>query len=758
MLKKLTLKKFGKFNHKTLDFNPVTIVSGLNEAGKTTVFDALFDALCSPPGNIREGKELKRRYGEDRQMDVEFEGEKIHFEVSEFMNLYALRAGDINIELDDRSAWMEKVKSHLFSGGIDPNLIRANLEKRASTKGSMTHNRELNRLKSERDQAEKQLSILKEKRDLILGDEKQVASLKQHIQKMEQIYREKEMELEKLKQQLDLEEKIRSRKKMDGYLEFLDQGVKFEREIKSLSVFQNDQTEELDRLQKGIIELNSDYRLIGSSIKNSQDSVEKMEREKRELVKKKEKTRVLSELATSMNEKIKSFLANLPTTSRTSWNKPLLSLGIIALIIGIILAALTEGNVFRIILASAGILLLAFLGLMAKKTKVTVDERERQNFFGKLIDEWKNSAFDDDRGQWQTLEGFQEILLSKRTAYSDLEAKIIKVDEELNKALEKLENDQKSHKQLREKLEEFMVREKQWLKARNVANRDEYVGNVIKHRDLMERFKQWQEELSSILGEKNLENPEDLRRLCDRTLREFDEEGIPVEGRPENEIVLLKRAVDEKSREIESTSSELHKYREELKEKGGVIRGSLGELPVLIIKEEARIQKYDREIENNLLEREAAELASDIFSSVAQDSEAALGELSKSLSYEFGEIVGGSRQVNVSHLDTPSISMTDAGGVERPLEDLSSGTRNSFLFAARLALAKRAAVGKSLLILDEPFTSFDKVRLGNALAVLKKFHDESDWQVIFLTKDEFLVDQVKEVFTKEKVKEHRLTL
>ena len=102
--------------------------------------------------------------------------------------------------------------------------------------------------------------------------------------------------------------------------------------------------------------------------------------------------------------------------------------------------------------------------------------------------------------------------------------------------------------------------------------------------------------------------------------------------------------------------------------------------------------------------------------------------------------------------------MTDAGRVERSLEDLFSGTRNSFLFAARLALAKCAAAGKSLLILDEPFTSFDKVRLGNALEVLKKFHDESDRQVIFLTKDEFLVDQVKNVFTEEKVKEHRLTL
>ena len=119
-------------------------------------------------------------------MDVEFVGEKINFDVSEFMNLYALRAGDINIEMTDRSAWMEKVKSNLFSGGIDPNLVKANLEKRASTSGTMAHNRELKVLKSERDQAEKHLSILKDRRDSILEEEKQVARLKKDSQKMEQ--------------------------------------------------------------------------------------------------------------------------------------------------------------------------------------------------------------------------------------------------------------------------------------------------------------------------------------------------------------------------------------------------------------------------------------------------------------------------------------------------------------------------------------------------------------------------------------------
>lgn len=758
MLKSMILNKFGKFTNEVLGFAPITIVSGLNEAGKTTVFDALLDTLCSPSGATKEGKELKRRYGEDRQADVEFVGEKIHFEVSEFRNLYALRAGDIYIEMNDQSVWMEKVKSNLFSGGIDPNLIKTNLDKLASTKGSMAHNKERKRLESERDQAEKQLNILNAKRDSILEDDKQVARLKKDSQKMEQTLREKEQELAELKQQLDFEEKIGKRKKMDGILEFLDEGEKIERAIKSLTKFRDDQTQELDQLQEKITKLKSDQQLMEAVIKTSKEAVENMQNGKRELIKKEEKTRALSELATSMNEKLKAFLSNMPTTSTISWNKTLLIAGIVALIAGLATAALTEGNVVRVVLASTGLLLFAVLVLLAKKPKVTIDKQKREGFFGKLMDEWSISALDDDRAQWQTLEGFQEALLSKRNAYRELKEKIIRVDGELNTELEKLENEKRNLKRIGEKLQNLVGDEKQWLETKGVASRDDYIANTTKNSELIKQRQQWKGKLVVLLRENPLENPQELRRLCDRKLREFDEAAIPGEGKSENEIIKLKKSVDEKSNEMERISKELQKLREDQIEKGGVIRGSLGDIPDQIIQEGARIQKYDGMIENNRVEREAAELTSEIFRDVAQDSEAALAELSKSLSEEVGEIVGSSREATVSYLDTSSISMTDSGGAERPLEDLSSGTRNSFLFAARLVLAKRAAGGKSLLILDEPFTSFDTDRLGNALAVLKKFHDDNDWQVIVLTKDEFLVDQVKKIFPEEKVKEHCLAV
>jgi DNA repair exonuclease SbcCD ATPase subunit len=363
---------------------------------------------------------------------------------------------------------------------------------------------------------------------------------------------------------------------------------------------------------------------------------------------------------------------------------------------------------------------------------------------------------DDDRAQWQTLEEFQETLLSKKNAYGELKEKLNRINNERNIKLDQLENEKEDLIRLKQNLQNFVEDKKKWLETRGVANRDEYLANLTKRRELALRREQRKSTLVAFLREKNLEKTQELRRFCDRTLREFDEEGIPETGKPEHEFVLLKRSVDDKSHEKEDISNKLQELREELREKGGIIRGSLGGIPDQIIQEESQIKKYDEMIENNLLEREAAELAGEIFSSVARDSDAALVELGKSLSQEFEEIIANSGQVTVSQLDTSSILITDAGGTERSLEDLSSGTMNSFLFAARLALAKLATTGKSLLALDEPFTSFDKYRLDNALAMLKKFYDENGWQIIVLTKDEFLVDQVKELFPEEKVKEHRL--
>ena len=102
--------------------------------------------------------------------------------------------------------------------------------------------------------------------------------------------------------------------------------------------------------------------------------------------------------------------------------------------------------------------------------------------------------------------------------------------------------------------------------------------------------------------------------------------------------------------------------------------------------------------------------------------------------------------------------MTDAGGTDRSLDTLSGGTRDSFMLAARLAMALKAREGQGLLILDDPFLSFDPHRRRNAMRMLEKFQDETDWQLIFLLKDPLLLADIKGVFSAEKLIELRLAV
>ena len=94
MIAKLTVTRFGKFASRTFPLGPVTFFSGGNEAGKTALFDALFEALCKPSGAKTHGKRLKSRYGDERRAEVSPADTGFSPDPNEFANLHAIRSGD----------------------------------------------------------------------------------------------------------------------------------------------------------------------------------------------------------------------------------------------------------------------------------------------------------------------------------------------------------------------------------------------------------------------------------------------------------------------------------------------------------------------------------------------------------------------------------------------------------------------------------------------------------------------------------------
>ncbi|MBD3315225.1 MAG: hypothetical protein GF344_05520, partial [Chitinivibrionales bacterium] len=158
----------------------------------------------------------------------------------------------------------------------------------------------------------------------------------------------------------------------------------------------------------------------------------------------------------------------------------------------------------------------------------------------------------------------------------------------------------------------------------------------------------------------------------------------------------------------------------------------------------------------NVLERDAAGLAADIFAEISANSDAAFGELADDFGKRFASVVDDKREVRMSGLDNGAISLSDAGGTIRSLETLSGGTRECFVFAARLALARRAAEDAAVLVLDEPFLTLDDARRRRAVTMLKRFWEDTKWQIVVLTKDHELAQLVADTFKTVGVVENRL--
>ena len=130
MITTLHIDRFGTFVNRDLQFDTITLFVGPNESGKTTIVDALCDVLCKPKANRNAGKRLVRRYGTDRDVSVDFDGEPLVIPEDAFYDLFAIRSGDLTLNVKPGSSWVETLKAELFTAGLDPKRLYAALARR----------------------------------------------------------------------------------------------------------------------------------------------------------------------------------------------------------------------------------------------------------------------------------------------------------------------------------------------------------------------------------------------------------------------------------------------------------------------------------------------------------------------------------------------------------------------------------------------------------------------------------------------------
>ena len=331
------------------------------------------------------------------------------------------------------------------------------------------------------------------------------------------------------------------------------------------------------------------------------------------------------------------------------------------------------------------------------------------------------------------------------------------VREETDRAVERLRVQRERHDRSERELRDFLARHgsespEQLLMQLGGARADE-----ARRRDA-------EAELLAVARERGLNDLDALAGALREQLRDRPH-GQPVSPAPAGDCDLPadEEALRARAAALRERLDELDERVGRDREKVAALSAGAGEMAELT----TRIAAAGRRAAALELDRRAAGIAASLFARIADESTAALDELSADIGARYaavsGTAVSGSASSHSSPVSLAALEeeplVVDASGVARPADQLSNGTRDAYRLAARLALAERAHLvrgegGPGLLILDEPFQAMDATRMGRALRLIARFQERTGWQLVVMTADERVALAVSSLFAGAQV--HRL--
>lgn len=752
MIKVLRLKDYGKFRDEKLHFEAFTVITGPNEAGKTTVFDAIFDAVCAD--HRHEGrlawKVLAGRYGPLRKADIEWEEgfSPVTLNDDQFLEIFSVRAGDTSVNVTGNNSWQSTAEARLLNSGLNPAQFAAAMQKKADTsgKGSIkARARELNKLIKE---LEPELAELKAKKNTIFEGEAEQARLEEALKKKQEELDTRHADLKALREQAE-------QLSMSCRLAAAEAGLKALRELKEVRA-------EMARLVKFAMNETSAYKALAHEAAGHEKNVSAAEAalgEKKAaalsvkqaldaLVARQPVLAKQRDTAEALSSRIAAYLAEPPKVeSRVV--KPMryaLWAGALALAGFVAYSGRNNGAY-----AAAGVIVIAgaFVGwkLSIKERLVPHTDAENKALLDGLAAEWAvaseeplaAASVDDARA-----------FLAKAGADAAAQIDSIKPRADEYAGLEgAMKAAERTFGELKDKSAAAAKRAADWLKERGCATEEEYHQGLADHArftaragDILERVRIFKERYKCAEDD----------QIRDRLLMEkeaLDHKGVDAGKADEPELERMKAREQEMLEEMRAVEGAASEVKSGIEKAKAVAGAKLEGLPERINRAETRISVAKEELAELDLQGQAYMLASEVFNKLAEKSTAAFEELGKEVTALLRGVLPGASTEFVS-FDAAEAEMTDAGGHLRPARYLSSGTKDLFMLAARLVMARKArqaddgTLFPALLVLDDPFYTLDHGRTASALKLLAQFQNKTGWQMVVLTKDFTLADTARE--------------
>ena len=702
----LKLNNFGKFKNKSFEIsNGITLFYGENESGKTTIFDSLMILFSESKRVSVFFKQMKSRYGND--IDIDFEPkipEHLKMHPQSYNNLYAIRQSEIIFEMSDSKKdskdWESEIKKKLFSSDIDIGKMVSEIKAEYSSKAQNSILYKINILENEKIEINKILNNLYDKINNSTNKKDNLKEFKENIFLHENILKEKIEEREKLYSLIKSKKEAETKNIKLNLLKQINDFNKADEFLSKNIIYKDDYSKEINGRTKKIEDIKMNITFLKG----------KIEALKKSFVEEKNKTDY-----DSVKKRIENGINKIEYLTKKNNKAPKIIFFIAVVFISSFLALYFKNPLFLTIIIPA----IPFMFI-------------KENKNSKIIKDILESLPELDIKETDIF--IFKDLLNKELAKIEIimtnndNEEIENYNADLEKSLKELENENNLLNQIFEKLK--------------VKDKEEYY-NIKNNYDLL--LKQNEENYKKLMIEVKklgLKNIETLEIDCIRILKELDEKGVNPNDYNEMEIKKIENNLKDLESEINILKEEINKIKNNISYIEGELNNSEN-IHADIINFESKLSQIKENIINLNKRRKALKLLEEMLFSINKKNDDIFQSLSKEARILYNHITGKNLSddgIIMSGFDKDKIMVADKQNKIRNVELLSSATRDAVYIAMRLSILTKIHQAGRLILLDDPFITFDNNRTKEALSFIKEYSKNYNIPVVIFTKDTFTRD------------------
>lgn len=706
----LKLNKFGKFKNQSFKIsNGITLFYGENESGKTTIFDSLMILFSESKRVSVFFKKMKSRYGND--IDIDFEPkipEHLKMHPQSYNNLYAIRQSEIIFEMSDSKKdskdWESEIKKKLFSSDIDIGKMVSEIKAEYSSKAQNSILYKINILENEKIEIDKILNNLYDKINNSTNKKDNLKEFKENIFLHENILKEKIEEREKLYSLIKSKKEAETKNIKLNLLKQINDFNKADEFLSKNIIYKDDYSKEINGRTKKIEDIKMNITFLKG----------KIEALKKSFVEEKNKTDY-----DSVKKRIENGINKIEDLTKKNNKAPKIIFFIAVVFISSFLTLYFKNPLFLTIIITA----IPFMFI-------------KENKNSKIIKDILESLPELDIKETDIF--IFKDLLNKELAKIEIimtnndNEEIENYNADLEESLKELENENNLLNQIFEKLK--------------VRDKEEYY-NIKNNYDLL--LKQNEENYKKLMIEVKklgLKNIETLEIDCIRILKELDEKGVNPNDYNEMEIKKIENNLKDLESEINILKEEINKIKNNISYIEGELNNSEN-IHADIINFESKLSQIKENIINLNKRRKALKLLEEMLLSINKKNDDIFQSLSKEARILYNHITEKNLSddgIIMSGFDKDKIMVADKQNKIRNVELLSSATKDAVYIAMRLSILTKIHQAGRLILLDDPFITFDNNRTKEALSFIKEYSKNYNIPVVIFTKDTFTRDFMSE--------------